>query len=287
MGLSLRFLGIKIIKNDEVCVNKEQIVTPIKQLSIEDKIELMESLKSTVRLDYKSDIFLNCNSKTEYFTRANSCKKEPETIDWLEKNISPGDVFYDVGANVGAYTMVAHKVCNKIKVYSFEPSYSTFSDLVGNILLNEMQEDVFPINIALSESTSINYFNYSSLDAGEAAHTYGEAIDYVGKSFVPVLRQYMASYSLDDVVKYIESPTVLKIDVDGIEEGILRGAENTLKNGNVRTVLVELVDDEVAENGDLVERVINLMKTFGYKVESKHPYIYGKSLSVNYIFQKI
>ena len=77
-----------------------------------------------VRLDWKKEILLTVKSNMELKTRSNSCKKEPETIDWLTDNLRDGDIFYDVGANVGAYSLVAASINDNIKVYSFEPGES-------------------------------------------------------------------------------------------------------------------------------------------------------------------
>src|SRR5262245_25440744 len=74
-------------------------------------------------LDYpRSDIYLDVQSSDEYYLRLRSCYKEPETVEWIEKFVRENDVFYDIGANVGAYSLIASRFANgKATVYAFEP----------------------------------------------------------------------------------------------------------------------------------------------------------------------
>jgi len=263
-------------------IDLDTIVKTLSKLPLADKVEVMQQMDNRVLLDYSKEIWLRCNTVVELRTRSNSCKKEPETIEWLQESLEPGDVFYDVGANVGAYSLVASKILDSIKVYAFEPSYSSFFDLVENIKINQCESTIHPINIALSDKSSIGVFNYSSTDAGEASHAYGVALDQYGDKFKPVMTQIMASYSLDDFVEYIDPPTIIKIDVDGIEKDILLGGRKILTSGGVRTILVELVDGD-----SRTEEVIELLDGMGFDIKSSHPYTYGISNSTNYIFKKI
>ena len=61
-----------------------------------------------IKMDYKTeDIFIHVDSLREYASRINSAKGEPGTINWIEKNIKQGEVLFDIGANVGAYSLIA------------------------------------------------------------------------------------------------------------------------------------------------------------------------------------
>jgi FkbM family methyltransferase len=260
-------------------IDRDNLMTILSEMSLADRLELAQKMDNKIRLDYDKEIWLMCNSVTELRTRSNSCKKEPETIEWLHEFLQSDDVFYDVGANVGAYSLVAAKIYNNIKVYAFEPGYSSFFDLVENIKINKSESIIYPVNIALSEKTSIGVFNYSSTDAGEASHAFGDALDQYGESFKPVMTQVMSSYSIDDIVNYIEPPTIVKIDVDGIEKDVLLGGRKILTSGVVKTLLIELVDGDKR-----TKEVIDLLDDMGFVVKSSHPYTYGVSNSTNYIF---
>lgn len=237
-------------------------------LSERDLLELKNGIKVTGRMDYaRHDIYLHVDSLTEYETRLHSCKKEPDTVQWIEDSMKPGDVFYDVGANVGVYSLVAAKCfAGAVKVYAFEPAFLNFSQLCRNISLNGCQESVFPLSLALSDKTNIGEFNYHDLEPGGSLHTLGEAIDYKGDRFTPVLTQKVLSYRLDDLIDQfkIPSPTHIKIDVDGIEKAVLEGAHDALSNLSLRSLVVEL------EEGQGQREISELLVTKGFTLDSQH-----------------
>jgi FkbM family methyltransferase len=263
MRASLNTIDLKYKKINKFCVNHT--------LTDKAKIDLKSSLEIIRKLDYdKADIFLNVDSEIEYITRLHSCKKEPEMIKWIEDSFSKGDVFYDVGANVGAYSLVAAKhFDNKIKVYAFEPSCLNFVQLSKNIFINNCQEAITPVQIALSNATGMGTFNYSNFIPGGALHAYGENIDYKGDRFEPVFRQEIFSYKMDDLIEIFKLPPPdhLKLDVDGIEFDILKGAEKTLRAKKMKSIFIEL-DEGDGESEAIQKYIIG----YGYKFVSKHKY---------------
>lgn len=193
-------------------------------------------------LDYeKRLILLHVNSEFEYKVRARSVSKERATCTWIE-SFAAGDVFYDIGANVGAYSLVAAKHFDgAVPVCAFEPSALNFSQLIRNLAVNNCGDTVFPLPIALAEATRPEVFNYRSAVPGAALHSLGAPETEDGQSFVPMLRQQLLAYSLDDVVaRYnLPPPTHIKIDVDGAELRILAGGVRTLGSSGVKSVLIE------------------------------------------------
>lgn len=224
------------------------------------------------KLDYKRCDILLC---LEHIGRVYSCEKEPKTVEWIEHFLKEGDVFYDIGANVGAYSLVACKFFNsRIKIYAFEPAFPTFPLLCKNILLNNCQESIIPLPIALSDKTAVGSFNYHDLIEGSSGHAFGEAIDYKGDGFEPVYGQPMLSFRLDDLIKqfHLPIPNHIKIDVDGTEFNILKGAEKTLQT--VNSILMELVEEE---------EITEFLAHKGLKFFSKCDIDLGV---YNYIFQR-
>ena len=262
-----------------------------KLLSDKVKVGLKSSLQVIARLDYdKCDIFLNIDSDIEYSTRLHSCKKEPEMIRWIETILKPGDVLYDIGANVGAYTLVAAKYHQaKVKIYAFEPSFLNFVKLSKNILTNHTQGCVTPMQIALSDETTLGTFNYNNLTPGGAMHAFGQAVDYKGDAFVPVYQQEVFSYTMDDLIKRfkIPVPNHIKMDVDGIEFKILKGATETLEYPSLKSIIIEL--DEGDEESS---RTVQFLKERGLEYRSKHKYTAADdtgpfSKMYNYIFERV
>ena len=78
-------------------------------------VRLKANLSPIVQLDYRRHrILLHADSPLGLY-RARACQKEPETVRWIEEFVRPGDVFYDIGANVGAYSLIASKYCGGVR----------------------------------------------------------------------------------------------------------------------------------------------------------------------------
>ena len=216
----------------------------IKVLPANSKVTLKAGAKVVRKMDYKRrDIYLNIDSDMEYRVRLNSCKKEPDTVEWIETHMKDGDAFYDVGANVGAYSLVASKFFDgKVQVFSFEPSFLNFSQLCKNLVTNKCERSVVPLQIALSDQTGLEDFNLRVLVPGSAVHSLGEAVDNEGAAFEPASVQQVIRYRLDDFVRQFQVPTPnhIKIDVDGTEIAILKGMGDILSSPSLRTMIIEL-----------------------------------------------
>jgi FkbM family methyltransferase len=150
--------------------------------------------------------------------------KEPGTIAWLDE-LQPGDVFYDIGANIGIYTIyAAEKVGPMGHVYAVEPHLANAVSLLKNIEANGFQDRVTVVCVALSHVSGWSRFLYRDLTAGASGSQVHNPVGEDGKSFRPVARECKRSETLDDLSFHWEKPTAIKIDVDGHEYGILSGA---------------------------------------------------------------
>ena len=231
-------------------------------------VTLKSKINVVKEMDYdRKAIFLSVESEFEYRIRLNSCKKEPDTIEWIENFIKSGDVIYDVGANCGAYSLVASKFFDgKVKVYAFEPAYLNFNQLCKNLVINDLLESVVPLPVALSDTTSIATFNLQNLVPGGAIHALGEPIDNEGNEFTPAAQQAVLSYRADDLISQfkLEKPHHIKIDVDGAELSILNGMEETFNGTSIRSVLIEL---NVAQGQN--QKILEYMTQKGLKLHSK------------------
>jgi FkbM family methyltransferase len=207
------------------------------------KVILREALELTERLDYGGhDLRLSISSRVEHAIRIHSCRREPETIEWLEREVRGGDVVYDVGANVGAYSLIAAvRGAGRARVYAFEPSFATFAALCRNVALNRLEESIVPLHLALADETTLGEFSLRDLRSGSSLHAYAGHAHPKVRGLPPLLRQPIVSYRIDDLVRVlpIPLPTLVKIDVDGAELAILRGAGQTLRDPRVRSLLVE------------------------------------------------
>jgi FkbM family methyltransferase len=237
-------------------------------LSDESLLEIKNIIEIKRRMDYEPhDIYLHVDSLTEFETRLYSCAKEPDTVEWIETFMKPGDTFYDVGANVGAYSLIAAKAFKgAVKVFAFEPAFLNFTQLCRNVFLNQCQDIIIPLCVALSDKTSLDSFNYHDLIPGGSLHTLGEAIDYKGDRFEPVLKQPIVGFTTDDFISQfgVPVPTHIKIDVDGIEFSVLKGADRTLSNPSLRSIVVEL------EAGESEKQIGDFLAQKGFRLHARY-----------------
>lgn len=157
--------------------------------------------------------------------------KEPETIGWLHTTLNRESVFYDIGANVGAYSLYAWKYAN-CRCVCFEPVGANIATLLRNIEDNGAGGKISAYAIAMSDATRVETIPLSSLDSGAAKHH--------AKFGADRMRQGVITMALDAFIDTagLPQPSHLKIDVDGPELAVLRGAKRTLTG--CRTVLIEL-----------------------------------------------
>ena len=227
-----------------------------------------EKIKVIGLLDYtKEEIKMEIGS-LQQVKRLTACSKEPETVRWIEEYLMPGDVLYDIGANVGAYSLVTWSSSGKrCKVYAFEPGFSTFPALCTNIMLNSADDKIIPLQIGLSDKTGLEKFNYSNVLVGGASQAGGEPIREDGSRFKPKVSLATLVYSLDDLIEKfkLDMPNHLKIDVDGTEMAVINGAQKTLSNPKVKSILVEI---DFNTTGD---KIIHILEKYGLHLVSKHP----------------
>jgi FkbM family methyltransferase len=205
------------------------------------------------RLDYPHAPVLLRLSSREEFHRLRSCEKEPWTVRWIEEYVKPGEVLYDVGANIGAYTLLAAVAVPELRVVSFEPSPANFAALCANLELNEVGGRVTPIPLALGDHPRAARLDRDAAVPGTSPR-FDDDVGHEEAIVVLVDR-------LDDVVERFGLPTPdhVKLDVDGSELEVLAGAESLLAGTGVRSVMAEL---ERGREADLVER----LNGFGFEL---------------------
>ena len=214
------------------------------------QINLKGFLISKLRQNYKS-IKLK-NNKIKFFTpshvtdwRVNTFfEKEPETLKWIDNfQKSKKIVFWDIGSNIGLYSIYSAKIHKKIKVYSFEPSFLNLNVLGRNIYINNLQNKVRIFQLPLTNV--VNKFQKmmeTSIYEGGALSSFGLDKDFSGKKIKKINSYSILGTTLDDVVKkkIIQMPDYIKIDVDGLEHLILMGFKKGLKNKKIKSILIEV-----------------------------------------------
>lgn len=170
-------------------------------------------------------LVFDCENDAERWRAHTLLSKEPGTIEWLGQ-LGPGDVLYDVGANIGCYTLYgARRVGVTGIVYAFEPHVATAATLLRNVEANGFTDRVRVLTCALHRADAVLPFGYRSLRAGMSGSQLGHCIGEDGQPFVPLAIELKASKRLSALIaaEVIRPPTAVKIDVDGNELDILFG----------------------------------------------------------------
>jgi len=149
---------------------------------------------------------------------------EQPVQDAVVENLSPGDVFYDIGANIGFFSLVAaQRVGVRGRVYAFEPVLGNATAIVRNAKLNGIDKiEVF--REAVGATTGRGQLLLARHIGGAVLASAGAPPDMRGRIEVDVI-------ALDDVIvrRNLQPPTLVKIDVEGAEIDVLRGMTGTLR----------------------------------------------------------
>lgn len=166
-------------------------------------------------------------------------KKEPETIAWID-SFRKDATLYDIGANVGVFSLYA--AIRGLRVIAFEPESQNYALLNRNIYLNGLEHLVSAYCVGLSEAAGFTSIYLSGFASGGSLHTVGRQTDLNGQAAPGRFRQGCVSVALDQVIAggELPPPTHIKIDVDGIEALIIKGAASTLHSPNLRSVCIEI-----------------------------------------------
>lgn len=167
-------------------------------------------------------------------------KKEPDTIEWIS-GFQSDEVFVDIGANVGMYTIWAAKT-RGVRTFAFEPESQNYALLCRNIVMNGLGDRVVAYCLALSDSAGYSMLHLSDFHLGGSCHSFGEKIDHRLEHRESKVSQGCVAATLDTLVAQgvLPVPVHIKIDVDGLEHKVLAGCRDVLANPAVKSILVEI-----------------------------------------------
>lgn len=187
--------------------------------------------------------------------------REFRTASKLMSELSDGDVFYDIGANTGIYSLLVEAQSLNIDVISFEPHPCNSARAAYNKQINNAKYEVY--QFALGEENSVVPFECSG--AEEAGH--GKATFYTGRKEEMIhVSKYRADYLIENDI--IPGPNICKIDVEGAEKQVLEGFGEYLQPKRLEKLFIEIHPSQLTSFGESEESVKQFLWAAGYDTQS-------------------
>lgn len=183
---------------------------------------------------------------------------EEDQLDEIKRHVMNGAIMLDIGANIGNHTLYFAKILGASKVYAFEPQKDVYATLLANIQINSLEDVITALNIGIG-----------SEDTNAIIYDNGNVRNNIGNTR---LRQDVDG---DLTIRKLDTLNIpgkidfIKIDVEGMEEEVLKGAAQTIKKNKPR-IWIESFPEHYPE-------VDKILKSYGYelrKAMSEANYIY-------------
>lgn len=176
----------------------------------------------------------------------------------LYSMVKPGQTIFDVGGNIGDTALHFAKLQNNDgKIFCFEPVPHLFERLKHNVSINDFK-NISIHNIALSDKREELFFNLPQSQNSGGIFLSNKVTEESKK---------VLSIPLDDFCNEhkIEKLDLIKIDVEGFELKVLKGAEQTLKKFKPK-MFIEINDFHLHRAGGSAKEVVALLEQIGYKI---------------------
>ena len=252
-------------------------------------------LKEFIENDSYKNLTIN-KKKLSFFVPNNLVKwrldtfleKEPETIEWINNFDKKNIIFWDIGSNIGQYSVYCAIKHKKSKIISFEPSSGNLRILSRNISENKLTNQIKILSIPLTKHRNkFSIFEESSFLEGAAHNNFSIQKN---KNSNKKIRYEIFGTNINYLLKekILEIPNYIKIDVDGIESWILEGAGKFLNNNKIKEILIEQDENNKIEH----KKVMRIMKKNNFKLfkkerNNKFHTTSESKFTYNYIFKKL
>jgi FkbM family methyltransferase len=225
----------------------------LKVLAILMKNVLGMDFKKKIKTFWGRDIYVylaDADASALYFFNT-LCGSEIKIIKFLIKNFKDDDIFYDIGANYGFYTLLAQEFITEGEIHAFEPNPKIFKLLRENSRL-DIYKNTFLNEMALSDKTGEIEFYDREINR----HSGGSSL-IKHKHFLKYKVIKVRTTTLDDYISNHKPPTIMKIDVEGGEPVVLKGGLELLKKYSP-IIIMEFLPD------DLHREAVNILFSSGY-----------------------
>lgn len=190
---------------------------------------------------------------------------EESEIKHFEEFIDEGSVCLDVGANIGTHAIVMGRLAGANgKVYAFEPNRGNSLLIEMNTVLNKLK-NVFVVRRPVSDRSGLTMI--------KAPGDRDSSLDYYvskGSDSPSAVFTAIESVTIDDFCNSLEIlPNFVKIDVEGAEFEVLKGAHGLLSNSANCCVMVEVVEEYLNRFGNTVLGMCEFMSDIGFHAYAK------------------
>ena len=216
-----------------------------------------ENPVATFETKYRFRLKVNLANPEHQYLYFYGTHDERYIVTKLRKIIKPGDICWDIGANIGFYTcLLAAQVGNNGMVVAFEPASRTYGYLKENISLNQFT-NVTVVNKGLGDTQEQRHLYYSEAVLAEGT----ASLKYVNGR---AASERVTLDTIDNLFRELSAPNFVKIDVEGYQLEVLKGGEYYLKT-HAPLLIAELKD--VGEtNRDAFTEIEDYVTYLGYQL---------------------
>ncbi len=179
---------------------------------------------------------------------------------FLEKNIKSFNYFFDIGANFGFYSAVVSKMNPDLKIFSFEPLDNIYRNQIDFLKLNKINST--SENIAISDFDGFSTFYIPEKDIVSEIHTATLNPDFFYNKQFQIHEKQVTTITLDSYVNKLNfekgERIFIKLDVEGHELNVFKGAVNFLKN------YTPVIICEIETNSEFINELYDLVSSLGY-----------------------
>jgi len=245
-----------------------------------------DSYKSIIILEKKINFFVPnqiTNWRVDTFFT-----KEPETLEWIDSfKKNENLIYWDIGANIGLYSIYNSLKNTNSTTIAFEPSSSNLRVLTRNISINNLEKKIKVMSLPLTnKENTFQTMREGRFVEGGALNSFGEKIDFEGKEFKSNMNYSLFGTTMNYFIEnsILEIPDYIKIDVDGIEHLILEGGSKFLRNKKIKSLSIE-INESFTEQ---YEKILYLMNEYEFKIlHKKHNENFYGGNKFKYIYNYI
>jgi FkbM family methyltransferase len=238
-------------------------------------------MKSTTFWGKSISVFLP-SSIDIYLAGGKTHDSEIRLGQFLILNIDEKDMFLDVGAHIGYFSLLVSQLSSNIKVISIEASKKTFNLLEKN---TASSPNIFILNMALSDKIGKTTFfefpplydEYNTIVKSQYVHQ--KWFMKYSNNFYDV--ETLTGDKLNHDLNFI--PAYIKIDVEGAEFMVIKGLENTLRQNSITLIMEFAKDSKINERYILADQLIKSLGYVAFKINDLGVLIPLKTATINYI----